>query len=170
MQGYELSSVCFLVGEERRPQHLHTSPTLAQVYTPKRRTLIQVLPPANVYTKLFATCSCIFTYPFVGNSYIYAIRPVCVYHGVRIGCLIAILRQNEYMHEQITKEFEGRKYLYECTPIGYENLCKWHTGFDFSCQNWMKRPNFWHLFTPIGLFTFSMAGMLMSHSIISKYN
>ncbi len=23
------------------------------------------------------------------------------------------------MHEQITYEFEGRKYLYECTPFGY---------------------------------------------------
>ena len=43
------------------------------------------------------------TYPFVGHSCIYAIRPVCVHHGVRIGCLIAILRQNAYMHEQITK-------------------------------------------------------------------
>ncbi len=27
-----------------------------------------------------------------------------------------------YMHEQITKEFEGRKYLYECAPFGYVNL------------------------------------------------
>ncbi len=95
---------------------------ISQVYIPKRRTLIQVLPPANANTKLFATCSCIFIYPFVINSCIYAIRPVCVHHGVRIGCLIAILRQNAYMHEQITKEFDGRKYLYECTPFGYVNL------------------------------------------------
>ncbi len=51
------------------------------------------------------------------------IRPVCAHHGVRIGCLIAILRQNAYMHEQITKEFEGRKHMYECTPFGYVNLC-----------------------------------------------
>ncbi len=29
-------------------------------------TLIQVLPPANAYTELFATCSCIFIYTFVG--------------------------------------------------------------------------------------------------------
>ena len=28
-----------------------------------------------------------------------------------------------YMHEQITKEFEGRKYLYECVPLGYVSLC-----------------------------------------------
>ncbi len=53
---------------------------------------------------------------------IYAIRPVCAHHGVRIGCLIAIFRQNAYMHEQITKEFVGRRYLYECTPFGYVNL------------------------------------------------
>ncbi len=65
---------------------------ILQVCIPKRRTLIQVLPPTNAYTKLFATCSCIFTYPFVGHSCIYAIRPVCV----RIGCLIAILRKNAY--------------------------------------------------------------------------
>ncbi len=91
----------------------HISP----VYIPKRHTLIQVLPPANAYTKLFAPCSCIFTHPFVGPSCIYAIRPVCVPHGVRIGCLIAILWQNAYMHEQIIKEFDGRKYLYECKPF-----------------------------------------------------
>ncbi len=36
-----------------------------------------------------------------------------MYHGVRTGCLIAILNQNAYMHEQITKEFEGTKYLYD---------------------------------------------------------
>ena len=40
----------------------------SQVYIPKRCILIQALPPANVYTKLFATCLCIFTYPFVGHS------------------------------------------------------------------------------------------------------
>ena len=55
------------------------------------RTLIWVIPPANA--------SCLFIYPFVGPSCIYAIRPVCVHHGtmhygVRIGCLIAIHRQN----------------------------------------------------------------------------
>ncbi len=32
----------------------------SQVYIPKRRTLIQVLPPANAYTKPFATCLCIY--------------------------------------------------------------------------------------------------------------
>ncbi len=95
---------------------------LPQVYIRKRHTLIQVLPPANAYTNLFAICSCIFSYFFVGHSYIYTIRPVCVHHGVRTGCLIAILTQNSYMLEQITKEFEGRKYLYECTPFGYVSL------------------------------------------------
>ena len=49
----------------------------SQVYVPTRHTIIQVLPPANAYTKLFATCSFILTYPFVGASCIYAIRPVC---------------------------------------------------------------------------------------------
>ncbi len=93
-----------------------------RVYTPKRRTFIQVLPPANAYTKLFATCSCIFTYPFVGHSW-YICNLTCM--RTRICCLIAILRQNAYMHEQMTKEFEGRKYLYECTPFGYLNLCYW---------------------------------------------
>ncbi len=90
-----------------------------QVYIPKRRTLILVLLPANAYSKLFATCSCIFTNPIVAHSCIYAIRPVCVHCGVCNECLISNLRQNEYMHEQITKEFEGQKYLYKCTPFGY---------------------------------------------------
>ncbi len=45
-------------------------------------------------------------------------------YAYTIECLIAILRKNAYMymHEQITKEFEMRKYLYECTPFGYINL------------------------------------------------
>ncbi len=94
-----------------------------QVHIPKKRTLIQVLPPAKAYTKLFANCSYIFSYPFVSHSCIYAIRPVCLHHSVRFGCLIAILGQNAYMHEQKTKEFEGRKYLYECTPFGDVSLC-----------------------------------------------
>ncbi len=98
-------------------------PTIPQVYIPKRRTLIQALPPTNVYNKLFGTCSCIFTYSFVGHSCIYAIRPVCIHHGVCIECLIAILRQNAYMHEQITKYLERRMYLYECICLfGYLNL------------------------------------------------
>ena len=37
-----------------------------------------------------------------------------------------------YMHEQITKEFERRKYLYECTPFGYVNL--WEFRFQFWFQ------------------------------------
>ncbi len=77
----------------------------SQVYIPKRRTLIQVLPPANAYTKSahayihFAKFCC---YLLMHVCIFIAIRPVCVHHGVRIGCLIAILRQNAYMHEQIT--------------------------------------------------------------------
>ncbi len=132
------STFCFLNGDILRnlnmsdmytpkiwnPQSLiYTFITLVtQVYIPKRRTLIQVLPPANAFTKLFATCSCIFTFPFVSPSCIYAIRPVCVHHGVHIGCLMALLRQNAYRYEQITKEFEPRKYLYECTFFGFVNL------------------------------------------------
>ncbi len=50
---------------------------------------------------------------------VHAIRPVCVHHGVRTERPIAILRQNAYMHEQITKEYQGRKYLYECMSFGY---------------------------------------------------
>ncbi len=93
------------------------------ILVPKRHTLIQVLPPANAYTKLFATCSCIFTYLFVGHSCIYAINPVCVHHGVCTGCLIAILRQNPYMHEQITKQIWGEEVpvwvyaFWVCKPV-----------------------------------------------------
>ncbi len=56
--------------------------------------------------------------------------------GIRIECLIAILRQNAYMHEQITKGFDimntcisrfgyafgDRKYLNEYTPFGSVSL------------------------------------------------
>ena len=39
--------------------------------------------------------------------------------GVRIECIIAILMQKAYMHEQVTKEFAKGKYLNECMPFGY---------------------------------------------------
>ncbi len=60
--------------------------------------------------------------------------------GIRIECLIAILRQNAYVHEQITKGFGimntcisrvnarvgirigDRKYLNEYTPFGSVSL------------------------------------------------
>ncbi len=56
--------------------------------------------------------------------------------GIRIECLIAILRQNAYMHEQITKGFGtmntcisrfgirigDRKYPKEYTPFGSVSL------------------------------------------------
>ncbi len=56
--------------------------------------------------------------------------------GIRIECLIAILRQNAYMHEEITKGFGimntcisifgihigDRKYLNEYTPFGSVSL------------------------------------------------
>ncbi len=50
----------------------------SQVYIPKRCTLIQVLPPANAYTKS-------------DHAYIDFAK-----------FFIAILRQNAYMYEQIT--------------------------------------------------------------------
>ncbi len=57
--------------------------------------------------------------------------------GIRIECLNAILRQNAYMHEQITNGFGimntcisrfgirigDRKYLNEFTPVGSVSLC-----------------------------------------------
>ncbi len=57
--------------------------------------------------------------------------------GIHIECLIAILRQNAYMYEQITKGFGimntcisrfgirigRRKYLNEYTPFGSVSLC-----------------------------------------------
>ncbi len=76
-----------------------------QVYIPKRRTLIQVLPPANVYTKsahAYIHFAKFFGYLLMHVCIFIAIRPVCVHHGVRMGCLIAILMENAYMHEQIT--------------------------------------------------------------------
>ncbi len=84
--------------------HKYTPPQ-SQVYIPKRRTLIQVLPPASAYTKsahAYIHFDKFFRYLLMHVCIFIAIRPVCVHHGVRIGCLIAILRQNAYMHEQIT--------------------------------------------------------------------
>ncbi len=82
----------------------HLSIQNTQVYIAKRRTLIQVLPPANAYTKFahaYIYFAIFFCYLLMHVFIFIAIRPVCV-HGVRIGCLIAILRANAYMHEQIT--------------------------------------------------------------------
>ncbi len=75
-----------------------------QVYIPKRRTLIQVLPLANAYPKsahAYIHFAKLFCYLLMHVCIFIAIRPVCVHHDVRIGCLNAILRQNAYMHEQI---------------------------------------------------------------------
>ena len=80
-----------------------------QVYIPKRHTLLQLMrtpnssPPIHAYSRMIW----------------YAIRYV---YGVHIDCLILFPGKIHYMHKQITKEFEGRKYLYECTPFGYVNL------------------------------------------------
>ncbi len=72
-------------------QGVSHSLTIHKYYITKRRTLIQVLLSANVYTKFrfMHIHLCIFTHA--------------------------------YMHEQITKEFEGWKYLYECMPFGSVN-------------------------------------------------
>ncbi len=83
-----------------------------QVYIPKRRPwLIQVLHPANAYTKLFATCSCIFTYSFVCHLCIYAIRPACVHHGVRIGCPLAPIWHQIYHSGSNRTYFMNRFYF-----------------------------------------------------------
>ncbi len=81
----------------------------------KRCTLIQLRRPATGHTKSPVTCSCIVTNPFVGHQCIDAVRAECIH----IECLIAILRQNAYMHEQLTNECVERKYLNECIPFGY---------------------------------------------------
>ncbi len=79
---------------------------------------------------------------------------VCIHHGVHshIGCLIAILRHNAYMYEQIRKGFEGRKYLYECTPFGYVNL--WVSA----CTQLFKIWSYWVL-----------ASLLDANLCINKY-
>ncbi len=42
------------------------------------------------------------------------------------------------MHGPITTEFEGREYLYECTPFAYVNLC-----YCPSLLNRMFRSHLW---------------------------
>ncbi len=79
------------------PEAHETFLHITQVYIPKRRTLIQVLPPANAYTKYahaYIHFAKFFCYLLMDVCIFIAIRPVCVHHGVRIGCLIAILRHN----------------------------------------------------------------------------
>ena len=79
---------------------------MPQAYTCKRRILIQVLPPPNLYTKSANACTHFaksFCCLLMHICIIVAIRPQCVYHVYTIECWIAILRQNAYTHEQITK-------------------------------------------------------------------
>ncbi len=78
-----------------------------------------------------------FTYSKGVHSYRYFLQPMRTPNSLPsahayspillFGCLIAILRQNAYMHEQITKEFEGRRYLYECKPVN--PLTAWLMAF-----------------------------------------
>ena len=51
-------------------------------------------------------------------------QPLMRTPDVRIECLIAILRQNAYMHEQTTIGFAQRKYLNQCTPFGH--VSQWY--------------------------------------------
>ncbi len=62
-------------------------------------------------------CLCI--YAFWGYP---AYWPRVYTKNVCIECLIAILRQNEYMHEQVAKKCAKRKFLNECTAFGYVSL------------------------------------------------
>ncbi len=41
-----------------------------QVYIPKSHTITQVPPQANAFTKLFDTCSCLFTYILIGLTWL----------------------------------------------------------------------------------------------------
>ncbi len=74
--------------------HIGYSP---QVYIPKRRTLIQVLPPANVYTKFADILADSQGY----GSFLCYFQCFKSKFSVRIG---------------------WRKSLYECTPFWYVNL------------------------------------------------
>ncbi len=72
----------------------------SQAYIPKRRTLIQVLPPANAHTKS-------------ANAYIHFVKSFCcllMHYAFFLRIAIShsmrtLFRQNAYMHEQVTKEF-----------------------------------------------------------------
>ena len=92
--------------------------------------------------------------------------------GIRIECLIAILRQDAYMHEQITKGFGimnicitrfgirigDRKYLNEYTPFGSVSLwfhSLWGVlwalrGFLVAMATVVKVTKVWIFFRPFG--------------------
>ncbi len=51
------------------------------------------------------------------------------------------------LYEQITKEFEGRKYLHECAPLGYVNI--WTEALLFMpSREWciLKIPRKWYMY------------------------
>ncbi len=105
----------------------------SQVYIPKRHILIQVLPPANAYTKsahAYIHFAKFFCHLLMHVCIFIAIRPVCGHHGVRIGCLIAILRQNAYMHEQILSNIR----------IWGEEAPVWAYAF------WVCKPVDWYIY------------------------
>ncbi len=80
------------------------------------------------------------TYPKGVHSYRYFLQPMRTPNSLPpVHAYSPILRQNAYMHEQITKELKGRKYLYECMPFGYVNL--WTCSFLYTAK-WIMHQ--WH--------------------------
>ncbi len=67
------------------------------------------LSPAHAYSPILLLAS-------------HAYMQLHLYAYTMVYALAVELQFSGKMHEQITKEFEGRKYLYECAPFGYVNL------------------------------------------------
>ncbi len=60
--------------------------------------------------------------------------------GIRIECVIAILRQNAYMHEQITKGF------------GIINICISRFGIRIGDRKYLNEYSFWKCMPVIWLY------------------
>ncbi len=81
---------------------MNETASISQAYIPKRRTLIQVLPPLNAYTKS------VHAYIHFVKSFCCLLMHICILpENCNKTChsLIAITRQIAYMHEQTTMVF-----------------------------------------------------------------
>ena len=97
--------------------------TISLSYTRKGRTLIQVLPAPNAYTKSY----CCF---LMHVCIMYWNETECVHRHKSVYTFSLILMQNAYMHEQSTIGFRvpiwSRKYLNEGTP--FSSVRQWYTS------------------------------------------
>ncbi len=94
------------------------------------------------------------------HIHVYAVRPVYVYHGVRIECLIAIPRQNAYM-TRVTRKWTSsgfRTLLY--LELSWWKYCQAHQPVNITNFTQVWIPKNCQFFKPRrGLFSHDMRHM-----------